>query len=329
MKVLGLGSALIDLLIRIENDAVLDELGFRRGSMQLVDDEELDRLSAFASGFESVKVPGGSACNTMRAMANLKNDVGFIAKAGMDSHADTYYNELTRAGVDSQLIPTAKKPTGVATTFVSRDGERTFGTYLGASILLNADDLTDDMFDGYDCFYLESYKLVNYPLVSRTAELARQKGMKYALDLGSYNIVEEHLDFLKPFVREHVDILFANEEEALAYTGKPPHEALDEMASEVAVCVVKVGERGALIRKGDEYVEVPAFPVTPLDTTGAGDFFSAGFLHGYAHGYPLDVCGRMGSLLASYVIRYMGPNLPDEAWGEVKKQLKTMGLCVS
>ena len=324
MKVLGLGSALIDLLIRIESDAMLDELGFPRGSMQLVDDEGFVRLSAFVSGFESVMAPGGSACNTMRAMANLKNDVGFIAKAGMDSHADMYYNELSRAGVDSRLIPTAKKPTGVATTFVSRDGERTFGTYLGASMLLEAADLEEDMFEGYDCFYLESYKLVNYPLVSRTAELARQKGLKYALDLGSYNMVEEHLDFLKPFVREHVDILFANEEEALAYTGKPPRQALDEMATEVGLCVVKVGENGALIKRGDEYVEAPAFPVTPLDTTGAGDFFAAGFLHGYAHNYPLDVCGRMGALLASYVIRYMGPNLPGEAWDEIKEQLKTM-----
>jgi len=328
MKVLGLGSALIDLLIRIESDAVLDELGFPRGSMQLVDDEGFVRLSAFVSGFESVIAPGGSACNTMRAMANLKNDVGFIAKAGMDSYADMYYDELSRAGVASRLISTCEKPTGVATTFVSRDGERTFGTYLGASMLLDADDLEDDMFEGYDCFYLESYKLVNYPLVLRTAELARQKGLKYALDLGSYNMVEEHLDFLKPFVREYVDILFANEEEALAYTGKPPRRALDEMAAEVGLCVVKVGEKGALIKRGDEYVEVSAFPVTPLDTTGAGDFFAAGFLHGYAHNYPLDVCGRVGALLASYVIRYMGPNLPGETWGEIKEQLKTMELCV-
>ena len=328
MKILGLGSALIDRLIRIESDALLNELAFPRGSMQLVDDDGFKQLSAFVSGFESVTVPGGSACNTMRAMANLKNNVGFIAKVGADSHADMYHSELSRVGVVSQLIPTGEKPTGVATTFVSSDGERTFGTYLGASMLLGADDLTADMFDGYDCFYLESYKLVNYPLVLRTAELVRQKGLKYALDLGSYNMVEEHLGFLKTFVPGHVDILFANEEEALAYTGKPPREALDEMAAEVALCVVKVGEKGALIKRGDEYVEAPAFPVTALDTTGAGDFFAAGFLHGYAHNYPLDVCGRMGSLLASYVIRYMGPNLPDEAWSEVKEQLKTMELCV-
>ena len=322
MKITGLGSALIDLLIRIEDDALLEELNFPRGSMQLVDDKGFERLSEFVSGFESVKAPGGSACNTIRALANLKNEVGFIAKAGMDYHAEMYYEELSKAGVASLLIPTNEKPTGVATTFVSRDGERTFGTYLGASMLLNADDITSDMLEGYDCFYLESYKLVNYPLVLRTAELAKQTGLKYALDLGSYNIVNEHIGFLKPFVREYVDILFANEEEAFAYTGKPPREAVDEMAEEVGLCVVKVGEKGALIREGERYVEVPAFPAAPLDTTGAGDFFAAGFLHGYAHNHPLEVCGKIGSLLASYVIRYLGPNLPDEAWVEIKEQLK-------
>ena len=324
MKIIGLGSALIDLLIRIDNDILLDDLHFPKGSMQLVDDEGFARLSEFVSGFESVKAPGGSACNTMRALANLNNEVGFIAKVGADDHAAMYHRELKKAGVASLLIPTNEKPTGVATTFVSSDGERTFGTYLGASMLLNADDITPDMLDGYDCFYLESYKLVNYPLVLRTAEIAKAKGLKYILDLGSYNIVEEHLGFLKPFVREYVDILFANEEEAFAYTGKAPHEALDEMAGEVDLCVVKVGPKGALIKEGGRRVEVPAFPGTPLDTTGAGDFFAAGFLHGYAHNYPLEVCGKIGSLLASYVIRYMGPNLPDEVWDDVKKQLKTI-----
>ena len=322
MKILGLGSALIDLLIRIDNDEILEQLGFPKGSMQLVDDSGYNRLSEFIAGFESVKAPGGTACNTMRALRHLKGDIGFIAKVGTDSHAYMYRKELERIGVTSYLIHDGRKPTGVATTFVSPDGERTFGTYLGASLLLNAEDLDPTVFDGYDCFYLEGYKLVNYPLVLRTAQIAKEKGIKYAIDLGSYNMVEEHIEFLKPFVREYVDILFANEEEARAYTGKEKWEALNELSRDADLCIVKLGAEGALIKKGGAAVHIPTLPITPLDTTGAGDFFSAGFLYGYSQNLPLATCGTIGNLLASHVIRYMGSNLPDEAWAEIKEQIK-------
>ena len=319
-----MGSALIDRLIQIENEEILQQLCFPKGSMQLVDDDGFFRLSAFVEGFDATKSPGGSACNTIRALAHLKNEVGFIAKVGVDKYAGIYRNELERIGVTSHLIPDERKPTGVATTFVTLDGERTFGTYLGASLLLKAEELNPTVFDGYDCFYLEGYKLVNYPLVLRTAQIAKEKGMKFALDLGSYNMVEEHIEFLKPFVRNYVDILFANGEEAHAYTGKMGQEALDEIACEVELCIVKTGAEGALIKEGEVSIHIPAIATTPLDTTGAGDFFAAGFLYGYSKKYPLDVCGKIGNLLASHVIRYMGTNLPEEAWNEIKQQIKSM-----
>ncbi|MDD6210457.1 MAG: adenosine kinase [Bacteroidales bacterium] len=322
MKIIGLGSALVDLLVRIEEDDVLDKLKFPKGSMQLQSDEEYRRLCAFVADESFLEVPGGAACNTIRALAHLNNKVGFIGKVGTDFHAEMYRNELELLHVEANLIPDGRKPTGVATTFVSKDGERTFGTYLGASMLLNADEIRSEVFDGYDCFYIEGYMLVNYPLMLRTAEIAKEKGIKYAIDLGSYNMVHEHIGFLKPFVRDYVDILFANEEEALAYTGKCAEEALTEFAKEVDVCVVKVGSRGALIKCGNEDISVPALPVKPVDTTGAGDFFAAGFLHGCCQGWSLDLCGKAGSLLASYVIREIGPNLPDNVWEEIKKQIK-------
>lgn len=322
MKIIGLGSALIDVLVRIDNEKILDLLDFPKGSMQLVDDNGYGRLSEFVSGFESVKVPGGAACNTMRALANLRSGIGFIAKVGADEHADVYCKELEKLGVTSYLIRDERKPTGVATTFITGDGERTFGTYLGASLLLKAEDINPDLFDGYDCFYLEGYKLVNYPLVLQTAQIAKEKGIKFAIDLGCYNMVEEHINFLKPFVREYVDIVFANEEEARAYTGKEKWEALNEIALDADLCIIKLGAEGALIKEGDVSVHAPAPPVTPLDTTGAGDFFAAGFLYAYSQKLPLETCGAMGNLLASHVIRHMGPNLPENSWNEIKESIK-------
>lgn len=325
MKILGLGSALVDLLVRIESDDILSKLNFPKGSMQLQDDEGFERLSMLVSNESYAKVPGGSACNTIRALAHLGNKVGFIGKVGMDEHAAMYREKLLQAGVHTFLIPDERKPTGVATTFVSKDGERTFGTYLGASVLLEAKEIAEELFNDYDCFFIEGYLLVNYPLMLRTAQIAKKRGMKYAIDLGSYNMVQEHLDFLKPFVRDNVDILFANEEEAFAYTGKAPEEALEIISRDVELCIVKIGAKGALIKTKDTFISVPAQKTSHvIDTTGAGDLFAAGFLHGYCQGKSLDSCGLIGGILASHVIRELGTELPDEIWERIKEQIKRL-----
>ena len=325
MKILGLGSALVDLLVRIENDDVLNKLNFPKGSMQLQNDDEFKQLSALVSNESFVKVPGGSACNTIRALAHLNNSVGFIGKVGTDEHAAMYREKLLHAGVHTFLISDKRKPTGVATTFVSKDGERTFGTYLGASVLLEAKEIEETLFNDYDCFFIEGYLLVNYPLMLRTAQIAKKRGIKYAIDLGSYNMVQEHLDFLKPFVRDNVDILFANEEEAFAYTGKAPIEAIEILSRDVELCVVKIGSKGALIKTKDTFISVPAQQTDHvIDTTGAGDLFAAGFLHGYCRNMPLETCGLVGGILASHVIRELGTELSNDVWEKIKEQIKQL-----
>ena len=149
--------------------------------------------------------------------------------------------------------------------------------------------------------------------------MAKSAGLKTALDLASFNVVEANIDPLNELVDNYIDILFANEEEAISFTGLKPEEALSSIARRCDIAVVKVGKDGAFIQQGNYKVHVPAVANKVIDTTGAGDYFAAGFLAGYAKGYDLEKCGKLGSLLASRVIGTIGAELTDQDWLEIKK----------
>ena len=147
--------------------------------------------------------------------------------------------------------------------------------------------------------------------------------MKICYDLASYNIVEADREFITHILDEYVDIVFANEDEARAFAGEG--DALADLARRCEVAVVKVGPRGAYIRRGEEQVHVPAMDVPEVvDTNAAGDFFAAGFLYGYMQGCPLEMCGRIGSELSGHVIQIVGTALPPEVWNEIKLNIRTI-----
>ena len=164
----------------------------------------------------------------------------------------------------------------------------------------------------------------NYELVRAAVEQARECGMKVALDLASYNVVEANLDFLTDIVTEYVDILFANEDEAKAFTGKNPQEALEEISEYVETVVVKIGERGSLIRYSGKDYTAGVIDVKCVDTTGAGDLYASGFLFGMAKGYSPEVCGKIGSLLAGNVIEVVGSKMDEGRWEGIYHELKMM-----
>ena len=151
---------------------------------------------------------------------------------------------------------------------------------------------------------------------------AMEKGYSSWKDMASYNIVAGDHEFFSLLVNKYVDIVFANEEEAKAFTGKEPEEALDIIAKMCSIAIVKVGARGSLIRKGTEEVRVEAVPVAKVvDTTGAGDFFAAGFLYGLTCGYSLEKCGKIGAILSGEVIQVIGTELPDSKWEKIKEDI--------
>ena len=187
---------------------------------------------------------------------------------------------------------------------------------------IEPEDLSLDMFKGYAYLFIEGYLVQDHDMILRAIELAKEAGLQVCLDMASYNIVEGDLEFFSLLVNKYVDIVFANEEEAKAFTGKEPEEALDIIAKMCSIAIVKVGARGSLIRKGTEMVQVQAAPVEKVvDTTGAGDYFAAGFLYGLTCGYSLEKCGKIGSLLSKDVIQVVGTELQAAQWEKIKEEI--------
>ena len=322
MRIIGVGAAIVDRLMKIESDAELAAMELPKASMTMIDDERFRAVNESTKAAQAVVVPGGAACNTIRALAHLYPGTGFIGKIGTDATGEQYQRAIADLGVETLLSHDATMPTGVATTFVSTDGERTFATFLGASTQLCPADLDALPLDGTDILYLEGYLVYNTPLMEALARVARERGIRMAFDMGSYNMVEQYRDYLTAYIKENVSILFANEEEALALTGMTAIEALGAIGEMVDTVVVKTGAKGALLRDAAGSCSVPAHPVDRVqDTTGAGDFFAAGFFYGYAQGLTLERCGELGVLFATEVIQVVGPNLHPSQWDAIKARI--------
>lgn len=323
-KIIGMGNALVDVLVRIDDDSLLEKLHLPKGSMQLIQEDTLSEIRKYTSGMKIHRSTGGSAGNTVCALAALGANPGFIGKVGQDETGTFFGDTLRQRGVNA-LLATCDLPSGIASTFISTDGERTFGTYLGAAATLRAEDLSRKMFAGYNYLYIEGYLLQDHDLMLRAVQLAKEEGLQVCLDMASYNVVEAERDFFDQLIVKYVDIVFANESEALAYTGKAPHEALEEIASKCSIAVVKTGKEGSLVKKGTEVIQLLSCPVdNVLDTTGAGDFYAAGFMYGLTCGYSLEKCVQISTILVTAVIQEVGTTLPAKKWDEIKLNIESL-----
>lgn len=321
-KIIGLGNALVDALAIIEDDNILTEMQLPKGSMTLIDEDKFLKISEYFSRMKTHLANGGSAGNAIRAMACLGAGTGFIGKVNNDFYGNFFRDSLLERGIEANLLFSTTLPSGVASTFISPDGERTFGTYLGAASTLKGEELSLDMFKGYAYLFIEGYLVQDHDMILRAIELAKEAGLQVCLDMASYNIVEENLDFFSILINKYVDIVFANEEEAKALTGKEPSEALEIISKMCSIVVVKVGARGSLIRKGSEESCVQAVSVKRVvDTTGAGDYFAAGFLYGLSCGYSMEKCAAIGSILSGEVIQVVGAELTAEKWEKIKCEI--------
>ena len=317
-KIIGLGNALVDVLATLKDDTILAEVGLPKGSMQLIDSAKLQDINARFESLKTHQTTGGSAANTILGLSCLGAGTSFIGKIGKDGFGRFFQENLKKNGIVDNLL-LSDLPSGVASTFISTDGERTFGTFLGAAATLTADELTLEMFQGYAYLFIEGYLVQDHEMILRAVELAKEAGLQICLDMASYNIVANDLEFFSLLVDKYVDIVFANEEEAKAFTNKSPEEAVTVIGQMCSVAIVKVGSKGSYIRKGTEEIKVEAiFVDRVLDTTGAGDYFAAGFLYGLTSGYSLEKCAKIGSILSGNVIQVIGTTLTAECWAEIK-----------
>lgn len=317
-RVIGVGNALTDMLVNLKTDSVLSRFKLPKGSMSLVDAVLQTEISKSVAGLPYSLSLGGSAGNTIRAMARLGCQTGFIGKVGEDKTGDFFQQALENLGVQP-FIFRGKERSGKCVSLISPDGERTMVTHLGAALELTAEEVTAAIFKGYDCLYVEGYLVQDHNLILSAVKTAKECGLEVAIDLASFNIVEENLDFLRNLVCEYIDIVFANEDEAKAFTGEiEPLNALQAISQMCRLAVVKVGIKGAIIKQGEEVVHVGIMAAAKrVDTTGAGDFYAAGFLAGLCDGLSLRQCGTIGAITAGKVIEVVGTTFGEVAWEEI------------
>lgn len=321
--IIGIGNALVDVINVLEDDSLLEQLGLMRGSMTLVDEQLSKMIFETTQTNKREITTGGSAANTIHALAALGASCGYIGKIGDDILGSGFREEFKVKNIKTHLL-LSKKDTGRVMALVSPDSERTMATYLGAAASLKPGELKKEMFEGFSILFIEGYLVQDHKLIEKAINLARKENLKIALDLSSFNVVEANLDFLRKLVKEKVDIVFANEEEAFSFTGKQPEDALTEIASFCEIAVVKTGKSGSLIQRDQEKVKIGIVPAKAIDTTGAGDTYAAGFLYGLTHGYSLKKCGQIAALVSGKVVEIMGAKIPEVFWPEILKTIENM-----
>ncbi len=306
-QVVGIGNAIVDVLSPVD-DSFLDLMGITKGIMQLVERPRGELL--YAAMQERRQVPGGSVANTLAGLGNLGLTTAFIGRVHDDALGRFYARAMADSGTDFVNPPVegGDLPTSRSMIFVSADGERSMNTYLGISSELGPDDVADGVAGGCQVLFLEGYLYDKPPgkaAFERAARLCRAGGGRAGIALSDPFCVDRHRDDFRRLVRE-MDYVIGNVHEWESLYRTDLSAALEAAAADCSTVVcTRSGEDVVLVR-GEETVTVPVNRITPVDATGAGDQFAAGFLYGYATGAPLAVAGRMGCVAAAEVISHYG-----------------------
>lgn len=322
LDVVAVGSAIVDVLTTATDDD-LEARGLVKGTMALMDAAAADRL--YAGMGPGVEVSGGSAANTAAGVASFGGSAAFIGKVRDDQLGQVFVHDIRAVGVEFATPPACTGPaTARCLVFVTTDAQRTMNTYLGAATGLSADDIDRDVVARARVTYLEGYlwdppEAIDALRLAITA--AHGAGRRVALSLSDPFCVDRHRGDFLHLVEEEVDVLFANEAEILRlFEVATLDAALGELrARRPLVAAVTRGPLGSVVVSGDTVVESPAAPVDEVvDTTGAGDLYAAGFLHGLTTGAGLARCAELGGLAAAEVISHIGarPRVPLATLGD-------------
>lgn len=319
--VIGIGNSVVDVIAHAD-DSFLDEMGIEKGIMQLIERDRAEVL--YAAMRDQVQTPGGSVANTIAGLGALGLSTGFIGRVNDDPLGRFYADGMTDAGSDFVNAPVAggELPTSRSMIFVSPDGERSMNTYLGISTNVGPDDVSEDVAANARIVFLEGYLFDKAPgkeAFLRAARLARGAGGMAGIAISDPFCVERHrADFLK-LIKEELNYVIGNEAEIQALFETEDTEAA--LAQTAAICPIVVCTRsgdGVTILRDGARADVPVTKVTPVDATGAGDQFAAGFLYGLATDRDLETCGRMGNICAGEVIGHIGPRPQRDIMADFK-----------
>lgn len=307
--VTGIGNAIVDIIGRCD-DAFLASVGAEKGSMRLVEADEIHRI--YTNMGPAVEISGGSAANTIAGVASFGGRAGFIGKVADDEFGRIFTHDIRSIGVSFTATPVkGGAPTSRSLILVTPDGERTMNTFLGISTDFDQAQLDHDLIRDSSILYLEGY-LFDRPEAKRAFEdavgVARKSGRKVALTLSDGFCVDRHRAEFLSLIRNGVDIVFANENEITSlYETSSYDDAAAKARKDIRLAVLTRSEKGSHIFTEGQDIAISADPIEKVvDTTGAGDLYAAGFLYGLAAGLPLETAGKLASLAAAEIISHIG-----------------------
>lgn len=312
VQLLGISNAIVDVLAHVD-PAFLDKIGAPPGSMVLIDEHQATEL--YGQMGPATEMSGGSVANSVAGFANLGGNAAYIGKVRDDQFGDVFNHDMRSLGVDIRIPPaTDGASTARSHVLITADGQRTMQTYLGACTELGLADITEATIGSPKAILIEGYvwDIAEGPaLAKKAAEIARANGTSVALSLSDSFCVERHRESFEDFVRNDADIIVADEDEVHALLLTENFEAtLNALDDYDNLFAITRSEKGSVIIHGDERVVQSAIPVDKvIDTTGAGDAYSAGFLYGWANGRSLSDCARFGTQCATMVIQQLGARI--------------------
>ncbi len=319
IDVVGIGNAIVDVIAHAD-EAFLEKESLVKGTMALIDAERAEALYRIMG--PAIEASGGSTANTMAGIASLGGSGAFIGKVRDDLLGEVFRHDLTAQGVRFDTPAAIEGPaTARCLILVTADGQRTLNTYLGACVALGPDDVDPEIVAAAQVTYLEGY-LFDPPSAQqafqRAAAIAHSASKRVALSLSDPFCVDRHRSAFRELVAGHVDILFANEVEICSlYETDDFAAAAAAVRGHVAIAALTRSAKGSLVLANDQQHSIKAAPVARVvDSTGAGDLYAAGFLHGLTRGLPLPICGAIGSLCAAEIIGHVGAR-PEQSLREL------------
>lgn len=315
--VYGIGNALVDVECQVSPE-LLKELGIDKGVMTLLEEAEQQRIIKSLEGHPLKRGCGGSAANTLIAISQFGGKACYSCKVANDEPGQFYLEDLIRCGVETNLQQHQPEAgvTGKCLVFVTPDADRTMNTFLGISGNFSDTELLPDAIASSQYTYIEGY-LVTSPAAKAAAikarDMAKAAGLKVSLTLSDFNMVSFFKEGLLEMIGSGVDLLFANESEALKMADTEDMSAAIDHMKTLATCfAITRGSQGSLIYDGQQVLEIAPTPVKAVDTVGAGDIYAGAVLYGITNGMSYTEAGHLGSVAASKLVASLGPRLPSD-----------------
>lgn len=324
--VTGIGNALVDIEFKV-TDQFFQDNGVEKGLMTLVDEERQNHLMRVIHHAEAKKQAGGSAANSIVAVSQFGGKSYYCFRVANDELGHFYLKDLNESGVDIALEEDRLESgvTGKCLVMVTEDSERTMNTFLGITQNFSVRDIQDSAIKDSKYLFMEGY-LVTSPngkeAMMHAKRVAEESGTKVALTFSDPAMVKYFKSNFDDIIGASVDLLFANEEEAMLFTGKDNLvEAREEMKKVAKHFVITQGKNGAMIFDGDTFIDIEPYPTTAIDSNGAGDMFAGAFLFGITNGHSYASSGKLASMASSRIVSQFGPRLK---WHEAKEILNRL-----